>query len=287
MLHHCYAYLRIFHESLSSSSARSSLQQTITDAVQTDGAVVKGADDPSFRLIPWEDLDEKFEEIKTREQGENDLHLGSPGYWAGTLYLEIFGVPEIWLNLLSQVIRLGNERDLAEHTEGPTLSLREFTQRAKALETYILRWESSNGLITTSDGLQIMEVDWVMLETIQGVLHHALVIYFYRRVHDVDPVMLQPRVQKVKDYILACQQLYESGDGFLDGWMWPAFVAGCEALDTGLQKCFAEWFQFSTRHSRQSSSARMQQLMNRVWDERRRDSKRSTSWLQLLRDNPT
>ncbi|KAK5948010.1 hypothetical protein OHC33_010938 [Knufia fluminis] len=247
LLHHCYSYMRIFHESVSFSSTRLNLQRTIRDAVEKSGVIVRGTDPSSFRLIPWEDLDEKFREIKTREQGENDLLLAGPGKWPATMYPEIFGVPETWLNLLSQVIRLANEKETAESADEPTLSLKDFLRRAKALETYILRWEYSNNLVTTSSGLQIMEVDWIMLETMQSALHHALAIYFYRRIHDVDPVVLQPKVQKVKEYLFACKQICESGGGFLDGWMWPAFIAGCEALDPTLQEAFTAWFEFSTK----------------------------------------
>ena len=249
------------------------------DDIQRSGPVLKGVDSSSFRLIPWDDLEEKFKEIKTREQGENDLHLGSPGIWAGTLYPEIFGVPETWFNLLSQVIRLGNEKEVAADANEPALPLKEFAQRAKALETYILRWRFPDDLVTTSGGLQVMEVDWIMLETMQNALHHALAIYFYRRIHDVDPIMLQAKVQKVKDCLYACKQICESGGGFFDGWMWPAFIAGCEALDIGLQRSFTEWFDFSRSRGKQSSSIRMQQLVDQVWDERRRDSRRSKSWL--------
>lgn len=42
-----------------------------------------------------------------------DLHLGIPGRWSLTLFPKIHGVAESFLMLLSQVIRLANERGLS------------------------------------------------------------------------------------------------------------------------------------------------------------------------------
>jgi hypothetical protein len=66
------------------------------------------------------------------------LHLERPGLWSSTLYPEIFGIPEQWVFLLSQVIRLGKEKDATEGDDATSgLSLKDFISRAKTLEDTI------------------------------------------------------------------------------------------------------------------------------------------------------
>lgn len=68
---------------------------------------------------------------------QRDLHLAIPGRWSSTLFPKMYGVAERFLLLLSQVIRLANERDLSmfsDRREGMPLNLRDFWIRAKVLE---------------------------------------------------------------------------------------------------------------------------------------------------------
>jgi arginine metabolism regulation protein II len=65
----------------------------------------------SFRVLHWEaNFDEETLEEKTIEISQNDLHIELPGKWEYTLYPDIYGLPESFMSLLSQTIRLANER---------------------------------------------------------------------------------------------------------------------------------------------------------------------------------
>lgn len=96
-----------------------------------------------FRLAHWnKELDQTMLEIKDRERGENDLLLQDPGRWDATIYPEMFGVPESLLALLSQTIRLANERYMAKnHLEDDSLGWQEFSSRAQSLEKCISSWQ--------------------------------------------------------------------------------------------------------------------------------------------------
>lgn len=61
----------------------------------------------SFRLKEWNNVDEEMLTIKDTDLGENGLHLQIPGIWMATLYLEVFGIQESYILLLSLMIRLG------------------------------------------------------------------------------------------------------------------------------------------------------------------------------------
>ena len=147
LLHHCYAFERIFHETMFVTDSNDGHRHHVRNAIESSGMVVYGQDAPSFRIFPWTDLSQDMLRIKDQDDGENDLHIERPGLWAGTLYPEVYGVQEAWLFLLSQVIRLGNEKDTAEagvYSGG--LSLKDFTTRAKAIEKAIigLQYRSDN-----------------------------------------------------------------------------------------------------------------------------------------------
>lgn len=288
LLHHCYAYIRVFHESLSSLPAKCPSRLMIRDAIEKSGVSRFSQDPLSFRLTPWVDLEKELAQAKNREQGENDLHLSIPGLWTATLYPEIFGVPEMWLMLLSQVIRLANEKEIGDTSHAAdNLSLREYMNRAKDLETCILRWEASATapiLSTTSIGEQIMEDDRTILESLLSALKYALGIYFYRRILDVDPEILQQKVIKVRECLFACKQLCQSSRRYLNSLIWPAFIAGCEATDTSLQESFSAWFKTCTESNRHASLIRMRSLMQQVWHERSNNTSASwISWVGLLK----
>jgi arginine metabolism regulation protein II len=250
--------------------------------------VIPFQDPLSFRLTAWDDLEKKLSETKSRDEGENDLHLGTPGLWSATLYPEIFGVPETWLTLLSQVIRLANERELAENAGNDAISLHEYLRRAKDLERFILRWEAPtlSAVSSNTSTALIVDTDWVTLDSMLSALRHALAIYYYRRILDVNPEVLQAKVTNVRDSLFAVKQLCQSNGKHLNGLMWSAFIAGCEAQEPAVQSSFSHWFGFCTQRNGHASFTKMRLIMEKVWHEREKDQKTSVSWIRLLKDDP-
>jgi arginine metabolism regulation protein II len=286
MLHHCYVYLRVFHESLSLPSMQSNQRLTILDTLERTGSIPAGQDNLSFHVRSWSNLSEQFQVSKDQDFGENDLHLSVPGLWPPTLYPEIFGVSEIWLMLLSQVIRLSNEKDLPARSLGSTqLSIKEYTKYAKSLEMLILQWENSAAKTIDqieSKGDQAMDVDWLILEAMHAGLRHSLAIYFYRRIYDVEPEVLQPHVEKVKESLSVCNQFYETSRRPVHGLLWSAFIAGCEAIDVELQNWFLQWIDANLTRNPISLDARMRKVMLQVWEQRRLNPTASVTWLNVF-----
>lgn len=148
LLHHQYGFLRLLYEStqLADSSSRTSTGTWRCTMAFADEMSARR--DRSFRLARWnKELGQKMLEIKDRERGENDLLLQDPGRWDATMYPEMFGVPESLLALLSQTIRLANERDVAKKNPGDdSLSWQEFSSRAQSLEKCISSWQVEHTL---------------------------------------------------------------------------------------------------------------------------------------------
>lgn len=93
LLHHCYVFERIFHESMYVSDVNSSQRNQCRSAVESGGEVIFGHDDPSFRIFHWTELSQEMLRTDGQDEGENDLLLEQPGLWPGDLYPKSMAVP--------------------------------------------------------------------------------------------------------------------------------------------------------------------------------------------------
>ncbi|KAJ6110546.1 hypothetical protein N7486_002781 [Penicillium sp. IBT 16267x] len=94
LLHHCYVFERMFHESIFICGASSVQRRHVRRTIESSGLSCCSVDGLSFRLYTWQNLEKEMLRVRDREEGENDLHLERPGLFSATLYPEIFGVPE-------------------------------------------------------------------------------------------------------------------------------------------------------------------------------------------------
>lgn len=115
-----------------------------------------------------------------------------------------------------------------------------------------------------------------------GVLHHALIIYFYRKIANVEPEILQSKVVGVKENLARCQQHFDARQGPLLVLSWSAFIAGCEASDYELQDWFSEWFALHAIRGPGSLGTKLHHVMLDVWTRRQRDEGETVSWLPFL-----
>ncbi|KAF2720108.1 hypothetical protein K431DRAFT_227182 [Polychaeton citri CBS 116435] len=277
LLHHCYAYLRILNEStlVSSRRLRISIPRMMTGAEHT--STEKGDE---FRLSQWkEGLNARMLELKTREQGENDLHLAVPGRWDSTLYPHIFGIPESLLSLMSLVVRLANEKQ-----EG-SLSLSDFSKRAKDLETCILNWDVpvQNAMTGEREAFN-QDHQSNPVEHMLGALHSALHIYFYRRIHDVSAEMLQDKARQTLESLERCEQEDRAKITYSASFLWPAFIAASEALSTDLQSSFSAWFERASTCSSLKNIPRAHSILQHLWLQRLKYPTIPLSWCEYFRD---
>lgn len=76
-----------------------------------------------------------------------------------------------------------------------------------------------------------------MLEALNG----ALVIFFYRRICEAHPAVLQGHLDHVISALEACSAALPEDDPTGLGTAWPVFIAGCEALTPSRREAFMRW----------------------------------------------
>ncbi|KAJ5094604.1 Protein of unknown function DUF3468 [Penicillium angulare] len=277
-LHHCYAYMRIMAETTSISNnpeAHSSTDPTSEKMIYTD-----------FRIYPSITFSDNIMAMeKDPAVAQRDLHLAIPGRWSLTLFPKIYGIAESFLMLLSQVIRLANERDLSMQ-KGPEmgkLNLSEFWVRAKALEKAIrvlLSCTSSGHYDELYDDGQI-EIENPRVKA----MYTALLIFFYRRIYDLDPALLQCDVISVQGFLEQIQTDAEGRDRNMAMLIWPAFIAACEAVQIETQTFFSSWFECCFAATGLNNASIARSIIGIIWANRQEDSSagENYSWPDVLR----
>lgn len=272
LLHHCYVFERLFHESTLIMDGDPTQRTDLSKAVASSGIVVYGQDSPDFRLPNLADLEQSLLKLKCQEAGENDLHLAFPGDFPATMYPEVAAVPESYMVLLSLIVRLGKAKDTTECTP------HDFLAQAKHLENAILRMTPK----TQDTSFKIGQGDGVLHDMLFA-MHEALVIYFYRRIYDIDASLLQGKARSVCDRLLRCEtagvlSLYGS-----TGFKWPAFIAACETEDLDVRQSFTLLFRRLTERSGFSIFSETLQDIEQVWHHKQQSGVASVSWVDLMK----
>ncbi|KAI0881404.1 arginine metabolism regulation protein II [Annulohypoxylon maeteangense] len=285
LLHHCYAFQRVFYESLCISN-NNPHRHEVQRAIESSDSIVYSQDSLSFQVSRWRDLAQEMLKSKTREEGENDLHLERPGMWPATLYPEIYGVPEPLIYLLSCIIRLGKEKDSVGQGVAQTGSdIAEFLSRAKNLENCIKQHREQGS--TSAFQLQYSEMAKVdHLANIISAVQNALAIYFYRRIYDIDSALLQPMVSNVLESLTRHQC---DGSGIAGGSLsliWPAFIAACETEDATMQTAFSDWFETCMRSSGLDTFTVTMKTIREAWREKPCSRNSCVSWIDMAKRKP-
>ena len=227
------------------------------------------------------DSDEDADAHKDNETGLRDIHLEDTRPWTHTLYMDIYGIPEIWLSYVSQTTRVANIMDYLDETSvQPTRTFQECLQRKTTqLENRICSLSaqySSSGDLSLPRNNQSGSTTpkpTMASRAMMRAMTSALLILFYRRIRKVHPFILQAHVNDViaalKDFDLA----HDVCDIKSPGTPWPAFIAGSEAMSVTARDWLMSWMQKGAMQSAFNGFTTSQQVMREVWDHRDRIDK--------------
>ncbi|KAH6980831.1 fungal-specific transcription factor domain-containing protein [Ilyonectria sp. MPI-CAGE-AT-0026] len=281
LLHHMYTHLRVIAESVSICP-----ESLMNGPIQNSQTAV---DVRTFRLA--EDslnigLDPAQE--KSLELGYKDIHLEIQGHWKETLYPVIYGIPESLMTLLSQTIYVANEKNRLESLArcNPKLSV-DLAHHVKTLETSIWSWS----LVSLgpprpphllSEGGEL--IDHPHARSMALAIHQALVIYFYRRVYDLNAMILQDMVKKTLDFLEPCMEQMIDDQDFAASLAWPAFIAACEAATPELQEQALKCLTATDERGLFFTPKPAKQIVSSIWEKRKQTGDWTLSWPVVLVD---
>ena len=321
MLHHLYTWSRIVGESsyvlrnhdqtqiataigsYSISSRKRRPGRRSVDASESDQSGHNSKLDDFLRLdsdAPESDVDISAQ--KDSDKGLRDIHLEDPREYSGTMYLQLYGISETWLSLVSQTTRLANVMDsLDESKKKKDVELLESLERRKQrLEHMVCSFAETNKPINGSMHQQTVEENHHNLNApseneiprncMVRALNSALVIFFYRRIPKVHPWILQEHiksvVQALQDFDTSCQ----ISEG--PGCVWPVFMAGCEATAPYQRDYLSQWLERAFAKTGFTRFNTIKSCMLEVWERRDNFSQRKDkslrdkvwSWIDVSRE---
>ena len=324
MLHHSYTWSRIVGESTyvlhhhdqSQIAAAIGSYRTSPRKKRASGLSVEATEsycrsghnpklDDFLRLdsdVPESDVDSNAQ--KDSDKGLRDIHLEDSRDWPATMYLELYGISEKWLSLVSQTTRLANVMDsLDESNKRKDVELLESLERRKQkLEHMVCSFAETSKPINAPVQQQASEVRSQGLTAVSGnetprscmvrALNSALVIFFYRRILKVHPWILQEHVKSViqalQDFEATCLTFKVSGPGC----PWPVFMAGCEAIAPNHRDYLSQWLERALTKTGFARFSTIKSCMLEVWEKRDNSSQRKDkssrdkvwSWTHVLRE---
>ncbi|KAJ0159727.1 Arginine metabolism regulation protein II, partial [Colletotrichum tanaceti] len=293
VLHHVYTHLRVIAEStdIAIDAPRTQTQTQTQAQAQAQAATEVAVSLRKFRIAEdslGADLDLSRE--KPAEIGYSDIHLDISGHWPATMYPDIYGVPESLMTLLSQTISFANEKVKLEAVAmyDPRVSLA-LPRHIKQLEHNIWSWslESRDVESGPSRPRELVTghtrlVDHPAVRSLTLAMHQALVIYFYRRVHNLSAMVVQDAVRRTLDFLQPCLGEAADDHDLATSIGWAGFVAACEAVTPDLQDKGREVLEAIDNKGWVFGTDKPSTLAQSVWDRRRETGDWTLSWPDLM-----
>lgn len=211
------------------------------------------------------DNDLNIDEPKDHAAGYNDIHLHDSRSFPDHLYKQIYGIPETWLSLLSQTTRLANvlEAFRVARSSGRSVSMNAWEKlhrRSMRLENMVCSLNLRGARGRAAEPLPTSRPHACMLEA----LNEALMIFFYRRIREVHPAVLQGHVDKVINALESCNT-FSDDEQMGPGTAWPVFIAGSEALTSARREAVMRWLDNASSKCGFTNFGIARDLMIKVW----------------------
>jgi len=243
MLHHIFLFIRIFEESTFIYPPRIG-----TWRIENPSMAAHQGDTMRFpSLVTNTIANGDGTDIPCAVALDQNLVAGSSG--GNWLFGDIYGIPEALLVLISHTTRLAHEAtERQRHGTEQLPEVDDFEKRAKVVENMICNWrptiepEALDHISATCNReVGGFEPEDAIAHHLCRALHAALIIYFYRRVRGVHPMVLQHYVRETLDQLLLLEEAKAARNVFSGSISWPGFIAACEALSKDLQDRLLAW----------------------------------------------
>ncbi|EEU37433.1 uncharacterized protein NECHADRAFT_101978 [Fusarium vanettenii 77-13-4] len=163
-------------------------------------------------------------------------------------FKEIYGFPQDLLSFISRATFLANQISMHRRRFSELSMTTELEHRCAVLEGEICSWNNYSD-DTEGDGDDPIAAfaNRAIMSHLITAFHSAVLIFFYRRVRQLHPFLLQPFVEKTIANLEAFEQEQRNFSLVNCGIVWPGFIAGAEAVDPDLQARFYKRLQECSR----------------------------------------
>ncbi|KAB8238720.1 transcription factor domain-containing protein [Aspergillus alliaceus] len=243
LLHSIYAWMRIVSESTNMS---------VGMGTSSAGPVIQPrANTALLRAVNLELTLDSFlhheASSAAREDPQSsigDIDLTRSPRDQGNMYMQIYGVSEAWLTLVSQITRLANfmDRLSPNQKEDDAVTLASLLLKASSLEEAVCSFNVHHNMSmpkTTKSYLCESLENTPHVHMVRA-LSAALAIFFYQRIRNVN-LILQESVNHVSEALYAFDLALEERNLLGPGTAWPAFIAGAEAMTKQRRDRFTAW----------------------------------------------
>lgn len=228
-LHRIYFYLRVIYDSTACRNISSS-NNCVNDTPPSPEADFGTALSVSL-------LDNEVDTDQDPGTGKSVLnHITAPKAHQVGEYECVYGVPQSLLILLARTTDLIDQVTTSRHHSGSSIPL-ELASQCDKLESAIIDWESPSptSTDTTSPSAAIIQKTTL-------AFHNALIIYFAQHIRLLHHSYLTSHILLVLSSIEAIETIKSDSNIPSAPLYWPAFIAGSEAFEKGLQERFREWY---------------------------------------------
>lgn len=205
------------------------------------------------------------------------------------LFSQVYGIPESLFSLISRITALANEL-AALRTTRPVNRLQfpnHLHELSSALEKEVCGWTNDLEQFTTSNSLpagDAMPDARVYMPHFISAIHGATIILFYRRIHDLNPLLLQSQVEMVINNLVRSETEKLNSAVVNTGIVWPGFIAAAEALGPLLQSRCENWLRECAKMGGMRNFELAADVARKVWDERARRCDTAFSWVDLVKE---
>ncbi|EKG16410.1 hypothetical protein MPH_06379 [Macrophomina phaseolina MS6] len=233
MLHTMFLYLRVMEEATFVYPLSADSQ-----FFKNDTAAPSSARYPSLAGHKWFGIQEDGVPSNFREL---DDFFENSGPEVRQLFSRIYNIPESLVVLMSHITYLCCESRQVKATPHPNPDFMEdFHKRCKVVEDLLCGWTNEDKQQQQAQEAPGGIMDEAAASTSSTntdsdhgakAFHGALVIYFYREVHDINRFMLQYMVRDIKAHLLALEGEKIAQNIASASVLWPGFIAAVEAQD--------------------------------------------------------
>jgi arginine metabolism regulation protein II len=204
-------------------------------------------------LFPSIHLQPRGPNLNPVTRAEFELGLLSIVPNSPSLLMEIYGIPLSLFSLISRATSLANTLNPEVSIEADRLGDPERAKQIKKFENEICTWNIEDATIAEAGFMEqtigVSPAHSGRTQHLILALHNALMLYFYRRIYNVNPWLLQSFVDKVLVHLQKVEQEKIELNILNTSIVWPGFLAAVEACGEDSRRMSLAWLRSNWQKS--------------------------------------